>query len=249
MTTTAVPKLALPTVHQKPSKRWIDQKFLNIGPGKSGKSQFWAEGEQTLFLETEKGLGHLRRMAMPVRSWQEAREVYALLIDSAPFPYDTLVVDTIDRLVALAHEQSVLRAKEKFKTMADRINTIGDIPEGQGWYWSASMVDTFLAKLEALPAATVLIGHVTSKEISEPTRKYHRETISIGGQMGTKMLHWADHTLHVQSRYVGEKLERVLRTLPSQSMEAGSRGRVVPDGMVWGPEAKGNYALFRALFD
>ena len=243
------PKLKLPTEKQQPSKEWTRQKSLMIGPGKVGKSSFWAQGEKTLFLATEPGLTHLACLQVPIRSWEEAREVYSLLLAATPFPYDTLVVDTIDKLIALSHEEAVMRAREKFSKIAGEIHTIGDIPEGVGWYWSSNMIDMFLAKLKEFPAHLVLIGHVQTKEIKEPTRKYDKETINVGGQMGTKLLHWADHTLHVQARYTGERLERVIRTLPSQTLEAGSRGRVVPDGMRWGEDDAANYAAFRKLFD
>ena len=252
-TVTTKPTMTLPTRVSEPTKFWIDQKFLMLGAGKIGKSEFWAEGKKTLFIETEAGLGHLSVMKMPCRSWADMREIFGLLYQAkaaATFPYDTIVVDTIDRLVAYAGEEAIARGKLKFqKTIADSIHSVGDIPNGAGWFWMGQMIEKGIGELEQLPAATVLIGHVNSKEIKEATRSINKDTISIGGQTGTKLLHWADHTLHIRSRLIGERLERIIRTIPSETLEAGSRGMRVPDMTKWGTDVAANYASFRKLFD
>mgnify|MGYP001609558884 FL=1 len=66
--------------------------------------------------------------------------------------------------------------------------------------------------------------------------------------MGTKLLHWADHTLHIKSRLDGSKISRVIRTIPTDTMDAGSRGKMVPDGIQWGEDDKANFQAFKQLF-
>ena len=226
-----------------------------IGPGGIGKSEFWAEGEKTLFLELEPRLDHLAVLKVPVRSFVEAEEAVTLLYKQAQsgLPYDTIIVDTIDKLVERIHEDVIDWANDKYRKVLEKtgmsIETIGDIPEGNGWARSTTLLNFWLDKLTQLPAATVLIGHTKTVQVKEGQTSYDKETISIGGQTGTKLLYWSDHTLHVRAKMVGDEVRRMLRTIPSQTIEAKSSGGIVPDGMVWGKSAKDNYAGFRQLFD
>lgn len=190
---------------------------------------------------------------MPCRSWSDIRDTYAELYkaaqDPATFPYDTIVIDTVDRFVAMANEEVIGRAKEKYKKeIADSINSLGDIPNGAGWYLATELIGNALKKFEALPCAVVLVGHVERKTIKEPTREVTRDTISIGGQTGTNFLHWSDHTLMMRARMAGDSIERCFRTKPTDTMEAGSRGGMVPDGFLITTDIKESYEKFRALF-
>ena len=251
METQVASKWVLPATASEPTKAWVKQKFLMIGAGKIGKSSFWAQDEGAFFIETEPGLNHLAVRKLPCRSWDDLREIYAVLYEAYKaglFPYQTLVIDTIDRLISYSQEECVQRAKVKFSKMAEQINTIGDIPEGVGWFWSTQMVDNMLTKLSEFPSALVLIGHVQNKEVKEPTRVIHKDTINIGGQMGTGLLGWPDHTLHWRTRMRGEAIERCLRTKPSEELEAGSRGNIVPDGFRIDGDLKAAYGKFRSLF-
>mgnify|MGYP001581901621 FL=1 len=67
--------VSLPTIRTGPSRAWKDQKFLTLGQAKIGKSDFWSQGERTLFLEFEAGLNHLTCFRLPCRSWEEFTEV------------------------------------------------------------------------------------------------------------------------------------------------------------------------------
>lgn len=260
--------MILPTEKSEKDKRWMMQKFLMMGQGKIGKSEFWAQGDRSLFIETEPGLAHLSVMKVPVRNWQEIREVGAELIllwealkkkhgvsskakltaeQCKEFPYDTVVVDTLDRLVNYSAEECVERGRNKFPK--NKIDAIGDIPNGAGWFWSTSNIGNCVAKLEELPVALVLVSHVKMEEVTEPTQKYHKKTIAIGGNTGTSILHFVDHTLQIEAFRRGDEIVRKIRSKPQQELEAGSRGDIVPDGMEWGAVAKDNYAKFRKLFD
>lgn len=245
--------MELPKTKTPIDKTWKNQKFLMLGAGKIGKSAFWAKGEKTLFLECEPGLNHLEVYKVPCRSWSDIRDTYAELYKAAQhpesFPYDTIVIDTIDRFVGMANEETIMRAKEKYKKeIADGINSLGDIPNGSGWYASTELIGNALKKFEALPCAVVLIGHVEKKTIKEPTREVTRDTISIGGQTGTNFLHWSDHTLMMRARLAGDNIERCFRTKPTDTMEAGSRGDIVPDGFIIAKDLAASYKEFRGLF-
>lgn len=204
-------------------------------------------------MECEAGLNHLEVMKVPCRGWSDIRDAYAALYQAAEagqYPYDTIVIDTVDRFVAMATEEVIARAKEKYKKeIADSINSLSDIPQGAGWYWQTELVSNAVGKFERLPSALVLIGHVDKKVIREGTREVTFETISIGGQTGINFLHWADHTLHIRSTMAGEEIRRKLKTKPTENLEAGSRGNVVPDGFELTSDMVDNYKRFRSLFD
>ena len=96
--------IVLPKVKSEPDNRWISQKFGMIGSAGIGKSEFWSHG-QTLYLQCEAGLNHLSVMKVPITSWEAVREAVGALIQAnvkKEFPWDTVVIDTIDKLVDYA---------------------------------------------------------------------------------------------------------------------------------------------------
>lgn len=241
----------LPTMKTAPTKLWRRQKFLMLGPSGIGKSEFWAQGDKTLFLEFEPRLDHLSVLKVQIRSWDDFLGSLELLYKEAQkpeFPYDTIVVDTGDKYVERCTEAVIDWGQEKYKKV--QVDAIGDIPEGVGWFRTTTMAMTGFDRLTALPAAIVVICHIKEETIKEAGSEYKKATVSLGGQMGTRLLGWSDHTLHVRARYIGDTVHRNMRTIPSQLMEAKSSGGIVPDGMVWtAKDPAGNYSKFRALFD
>lgn len=246
-------KLVLPTEAQAPSKRWIDQRFLMIGQAGSGKSTFWANDPGALFFDTEGNLTHLAVKRLSIRSWDDFRDAYAALYEAnvaGKFPYSTIVIDTADRWLAQAEEEVISRAKEKYKSSADKIFTIGDVPEGNGWSTTTKTIMLALDKLDQFPAAVVLIAHVKNVKVEEPTQKYDKETVSLWGGVGSNVLGFVKHTLHIQAMYTGDTLVRTVRTRPSKGLESKSHGGIVPDRMEWkSADLSAEFKTFRALFE
>src|SRR3990167_8161726 len=123
--------ITLPTKPSEINKNWIDQKIGMIGQPGIGKSQFWSFGGKTLYLQTEAGLNHVSVMKLPCRNFDELKEILTALIQAQQantFPYDTIVVDTIDELIDILIEECIKRGREKFLKIAGDINSIGDIP-------------------------------------------------------------------------------------------------------------------------
>lgn len=241
--------LILPTQKSEKNLKWEAQKFLMIGQGGIGKSEFWAQGEKTLFIECEPGLNFLEVIKTPVRCWNDFIELgTALHVANAAgtFPYDTIVIDTADKWIDKATEEVISRGRAKYDKI--EINSIGDIPNGAGWYWATDLIDTYLDKLSRFPCAVVLIGHVDNKKVKTQTAEYDRMSITIGGKMGTGLLHWADHTMHIQTVQQASTMRRIVRTKPTQSIEAKSRGGIIPDGWEWGDDMAKNYQKLRKLF-
>ena len=241
--------ITLPSKKTEVDTQFIHQRFGMLGLAGIGKSEFWAQDENALFLNTEGGLNALKVFEIPIRSWQDLREAYQALkasADAGTFPYSIVVVDTIDRLVDYAQEEVIARAKDFYKKV--EINAIGDIPNGNGWFKQKEMVMGFFNKLELLPCAIAYIAHLDIKRIKDTTAEFDKATISIGGSLGDDLLAFTDHTLHLESHRIGDKLQRIVYTLPTQSREAKSRGSMIPNGMKWSDNMQENYKAFRSLF-
>lgn len=248
MTVVAAPKIVLPTSKSEIDNRWTSQKTGMIGPAGIGKSKFWSFAN-ALYIQTEAGLNHLSVYKVVCQSWDDFVEIYSQLIQTAnggKFPYDTVVIDTIDKFIDLAEEETISRGRNKFKAM--EINTIGDIPNGAGWAWNMDLVSNALYKLEQLPAHIVYIGHLENKEIKEPTRSIHKQTISIGGKMGGMLTAWPDSLMNITATFQGNKAVRTVRTLPTSTVEAKSRGGIIPDNWQWVDNDEDNFKKFRSLF-
>lgn len=243
--------MQLPIEKTKPDLRFSVQKIGIIGQSGIGKSAFLAQEDKALFLETEAGLNFLEVYKVPIRTWNDLRDVYASLKEAQSkgnFPYTMIVIDTIDRLVDLAEEEIVSKAKDFYKNIADQINGIGDIPNGAGWSKTRELIMNFFNKIEQFDCAIAFVGHLSTKRIEEGVRKYDKNTISLWSSMGNDILAWADCILHIEAHLVGDKLIRTVYTKPTQSREAKSRGGIVEDGWKWENDDKENWKKFRSFF-
>lgn len=243
--------IVLPTQKSEINSKWIDQKVGLIGASGIGKSTFFSFGDKTLYIQTEAGLNHLPVMKVPIRSFQDLKDLLTALIQAdqaKTFQYDCIVIDTIDELIDLINEEVVRRGREKFTKIANEINTIGDIPNGAGWSWNTELIKLTFDKLEKLPACIAFIGHLENKEVKTATDKFHKQTLSIGGKTGLWLTAWTDHFLNIESTMNGSNFVRKVRTRPTQYVEAKSRGNMVPDGWQWVDDMKVNYDKFRGLF-
>ena len=244
--------IVLPKEKSKADMRFSKTKIGMIGASGIGKSDFFSQDPNALFIEAETGLNYIECMKVPARCWSDLVEIYGSLVQlnqkEGEFPYSIVVLDTIDRVLTFAETDVIAHAKEFYKKMADDIHTIGDIPNGGGWSKTNSKVMNLLNKFEQLPCAVAFIGHLSLKKVEEGTRKYDKSTISLWKGVGEDVLAWADHILHVQASMIGEELRRVVYTKPTQSKEAKSRGGIVPDGWQWKEDMSVNYKNFRGLF-
>ncbi len=257
LATVKAPTLVLPTVKSAPSKRWIDQRFVVIGPGGIGKSGLWANGDDTYFEDTEGNLSHLSVKSLRCRSLDDFRQHYLALYTAAQsgnFPYDTTIVDTFDKLLDFCEVDAIATARKKYERAIKEgkieINTIGDVPEGNGWNWVTKTITTILENLDKLPSATVIITHPKSVKVKEPTGEYDKETVAAWGQIGQKLLGWSHHNMHLQAMMSTGTLKRIVRTVPQRGLEGKSHGGLVKDGWEWKTrDLAAEYKELRSWFD
>ncbi len=224
--------ITLPTEATEIGNKWECQKIGIIGAPGIGKSGILSRGEKTLVLQTEAGLNHIKCMKVVIRSWSDWEDVWTALVkskQSGKFPYDTIGIDTIDNFVDFANDEAVSRGQSKYKSA--EINTVGDIPNGAGWSWSTDLIKNAFEKLESLGVCVYYIGHLEYKEVKQPNNvSIHKQSISIGGKTGGFLVAWPDHLMNIESKLQGDKVIRRVRTIPTATMDAKSKGAVVPNG-------------------
>lgn len=243
-------QVVLPKVKSEIDNRWIKQKTVIIGAPGCGKSTFPSFGEKTLYLQTEAGLNHLSVMKISITSWADWEATYTALMQAKiknELPYDTIVIDTIDKFVDITNQQAIDIGKNKYKNVD--INVIADIPNGAGWGFATDLLENALTKLEKLDCHIMVIGHLERKEIKQPNGvSTHLQTISIGGKTGRAIMSWGDHVLNIETKMVGNVMKRVVRTIPTITVDAKSRGGFIKDGWEWSSIDKENYDKFKSVF-
>lgn len=238
---------------QEPTKEWIKQKFIMIGPSKAGKTKFFScAGDKAFWFRTEAGHNHVKTIGADIHDLKEFEAWKTKLFQAKKagiFPFDLIVVDTGDRLIDFITDDIIEKAKAKFTKMD--INGIGDIPEGQGWYALKTSINMILKQFEELPCAVALIFHVgtdTLNDEGDTKKTYKKETINIGGKAGIALLAWADHILHIRTGFVGEFQARKMVLRGSKTVEAGSRLKELPASINWTEDDGKNFENFRKLF-
>ena len=224
--------VTLPTEATEVGNAWTAQKIGVLGSPGIGKSGIMARGEKTLVIQTEAGLNHIKCMKVVCRTWQDWEDIWSALIKAkqgGKLSYDTIGIDTVDNFVDFANDEAVARGQAKYKN-AD-INTVGDIPNGEGWAWSTDLIKNAFEKLESLGVCVYYIGHLEYKEVKQPNNvSINKQTIAIGGKTGGFLIAWPDHLLNIEAKLQGDKIIRKVRTIPTATMDAKSKGAVIPNG-------------------
>ncbi len=254
-------------------KEWRKQTFCVLGAPKIGKSELFAAGDGTAFLDIEGGLSHLSVTKFPKErpfiDYDELESTLDHLValkqqSKLPANIDTFVVDTATRLTQLASDKAVeiLNRKHPNKNW----ETIEEISLGgqsgsPGWQLRSNLVDALLGKLKQLDCAIVIIAHMEHKKVKNDLNiEIDKQTIDIGGQLGKAYLRYSDHILNIIGKNDGGIITRTVRALPTATIEAGSRGMCIPDGWVLeNPKvktkeamqeaAKNNYSKLRSFFE
>lgn len=258
---------------QDSKKRWRNQTFCVLGAPKIGKSELFAAGEGTCFLDIEGGLSHLSVVKFPKErpflDYDELESTIDGLValqQAKKFPkeIDTVVVDTATRLTQLASDKALeilnRRHPNKNWETIEEVSLGGD-KGSPGWQLRSNLVDALLGKLKQLDCAVVIIAHMEHKKVKNDLGvEIDKQTIDIGGQLGKAYLRYSDHILNIIGRNDGGIITRTVRALPTATVEAGSRGLCVPDNwsLVNPTErsanamriaAKANYDKLRSFFN
>lgn len=214
----------LPTARSKPSNELAAKSILIYGPPKIGKSTFASKFPDALFLECEPGLGSLEVFKVPTYTWKDLMSAYDL-IAGGKHSFKTIVIDTVDNA---------------FKYCTDYVNSEnsvkyeGDMPHGKGWAFVKNEWHRMLTKFASLPYGLILLSHATEREIETRTGTAKKTVPSLPDRARGVVLGMVDMILYCDTISVTDKagvvsVQRIVRTKPHPSYEAGDRTGKLPD--------------------
>lgn len=213
---------ALPTEPTPKRSSLAEQTILVYGKPKIGKSTLAAGFDGALFLATEQGLGQLTVAQTYIDSWETMLAACGA-IAGGKHPYRTVAIDT----VGIAYDLCSDFVCKKFGWSHPSDGTYGK--------GSSAVKQEFrrvLTKLAALPSGLVMIAHERSEK-DERTGNVQCIPALPGGARDV-IVGMADLILYATVAETTDAegkpvRQRVLRTRPTLSYEAGSRIHGMPD--------------------
>jgi hypothetical protein len=216
--------VALPTERSKPLADVTKQTILLYGPPKIGKSSFASKFPNAIFFECEPGLNHLELFKVPTYTWESFLEA-CKLIAAGNHSFKTIVIDTAD---------NAFKFSSDFVCGKHNIEYEGDMGHGKGWALGKNEWHRVLTRLASLPYGLILISHATDKTIETRTGEYTKTMPSLPDRARNVALGLVDMILYCDA--VPRKdaagniaVDRVIRTKPHPTYEAGDRTGRLPD--------------------
>ena len=229
--------VTLPTAKTKPTTDLAKQSILLYGVPKLGKSTFASQFPEAVFLECEPGLNHLEVFKVPTYSWEAFLEA-CKLIAKGDHNFKTLVIDTVDNAFKMCSDYVCAKHGIEYE---------GDMGHGKGWALVKNEWNRVLTRLASLPYGLILISHAVDKTIETRTGEFTKTTPSLPDRARNVVLGMVDIILYGDS--VSRKdaagnltVERVLRTKPHPTYEAGDRTGRLPETLPL------DYSAFNAAF-
>ncbi len=216
--------LMLPKAKSKPTADLSSKTVLLYGLQKIGKSSLASQFPDALFFECEPGLNELEVYKVKTYTWEAFLEA-CKLVSSGEHSFRTIVIDTVD---------NAFRYCTEFVNTRNNVKYEGDLPHGKGWSLVKSEWHRVLTRLASLPYGLVLISHAQDKRIETRTGEYVKTQPSLPDRARSVVLGLVDMILYcdtslskdAQGRQV---IQRVIRTKPHPTYEAGDRTNRLPE--------------------
>ncbi len=221
---------------------------LVFGDPKAGKSTLVSTFPDLVFVATEKGLDHVPCARWEtadgryvVNSWDEFVKAVEEVIASGA---KTVAIDTIGNACALADEHVCKMHGEEYK--GD-----GKLGYGKGTTMIANVLKRFLTNLSGRGIGVVLIAHATTRTISNRAGEVQKRVPLVPGdnkaaELYTMILGMCDTILFVDVEPNGD---RVLRTKPSSTYDAGDRsGRMPASLKIPADNSKGFGMIYESFY-
>jgi len=229
--------VALPTTRSTPTTDLSTKTTLIYGPPKIGKSTFAAQFPDALFFECEPGLSELSVYKTPTHTWEDFLAA-CKLVAAGEHKFKTIVVDTIDNAFLMCSAHVCAKHQIEYE---------GDLPHGKGWAFVKNEWHRVLTRLASLPYGLVLISHAVDKRIETRTGEYTKTQPSLPDRARQVVLGLVDMILFCDT--VSRKdergeavVQRVIRTKPHPTFEAGDRTGRLPETLPL------DFATFTACF-
>ncbi len=217
-------ELTLPTKRSKPSADLSTKTTLIYGPPKIGKSTFASKFPNALFFECEPGLNELEVFKIPTYTWPDFLAA-CQLVAAGRHEFEAIVIDTADNAFKYCSE---------FICGKHNIEYEGDLSHGKGWALVKNEWHRVLTRLASLPYGLVLISHAVDKTIETRTGDDMKTQPSLPDRARYVVLGLVDMILYCDA--VPRKdddgdtvVERVIRTKPHPTYEAGDRTGRLPE--------------------
>jgi hypothetical protein len=199
------------------TKKKRPRKTLLYGVHGIGKSSWAAKWPSPVFINLEDGLADLDVPAFPKptdlqSAWAPIMEMGA--VDASEHGFQTLVIDSVDWLERLIHQQ-IIRDHER------QIKSIAEIPYGKGYENAAAMLSKLLTALDSVIDSGVhvlLLAHCAIQRFESPelesydrySPKLHNNSKGVGAS--SLIQEWCDEVLFanykVYSRQTDEGFNR-----------------------------------------
>ncbi|MEX2670899.1 MAG: ATP-binding protein [Phycisphaeraceae bacterium] len=216
--------VTLPTTPTTPTADLSTKTTLIYGPPKIGKSTFASRFPSALFFECEPGLNELSVYKVPTYTWTDLLAA-CKLVAAGDHNFKTIVIDTADNAFKLCSEHVCAKHDVEYE---------GDLGHGKGWAFVKNEWHRVLTRLASLPYGLVLISHAVDKRIETRTGEYTKTQPSLPDRARQIVLGLVDMILCCDTvSWKDEKgqliVERIIRTKPHPTYEAGDRTGRLPD--------------------
>ena len=216
--------IALPTQPTIPVTDFGKLTILTYGAPKAGKSTLASKFPKAVFFECEPGLNHLSVFKVPTYRWEDFLEA-CKLIAKGDHDFKTIVIDTVDNAFKMCSEHVCAK---------HGIDYEGDMAHGKGWALVKNEWHRVLTRLASLPYGLILISHAVDKTIETRTGEFTKTQPSLPDRARNVVLGLVDIILFAET--VARKdaegnivIDRVLRTKPHPTYEAGDRTGRLPE--------------------
>ena len=195
------------------------------GPAGVGKPSFGAGAPNTVFLQTEDGLGKLSVDAFPMMtSFQDVVDAITVLYTS-DHQYQTLVLDSLDHLEPLVWQHL---CDHYVGPKGERYSSIEDFGYGKGFILALDLWRQLLDGLFALRnekgMAFILIAHSEIKRFESPsTDSYDRYQIKLHKRASDLIQESVDCVLFADYKTVIEKEDAGFNKTKTRGISTGQR--------------------------
>ena len=193
------------------------------GEPKSGKTTTATKFPNHLILGFEKGWNAIPgAMAMPINSWSEFKKILRQLKDPAvQAKFETIIIDTAD----IAYDYC-----EKFICNQKGVDTIGQIPFGQGYTMVGKEFDECLRLIVQLNYGLVIISHSQDKTFTnEQGVEYNQIVPTLANKARLICQRMCDIIGYSRSVETPDGLATKLFMRGTPRYVAGSRFKYTPD--------------------
>jgi hypothetical protein len=208
----------LPTEKRKVIDDISQEIIFAYGIPKVGKSTFFSNFPDAVFLSTEEGLGHLEVFEAPINKWIDFLVMIDELEKSKQFK--TIVIDTVDNLWMFCQE---------FIYSKFSIGHESDLEWGKGWAYVEREFRKQVTRLSKIRGVGLcMISHSEEKEIKVKGKQETETKIThtLPPKARKLIAGMADMILYMEVEPDGR---RVIRTKPTTIYEAGDRTGKLPE--------------------